>query len=87
MNEPNGTLQWRVEQMELQMRGVPERMAVIELKLSEVTSAAERIANNLQSRDETQARERKSDRRWLIGTVLSATLIVISAMAILVPNL
>ena len=62
--------------------------------LGELKDAVESIEQTITGRAEqrlvereTAARERKLDRRWMVGTILTATGLVIAAMAILLPTL
>lgn len=62
--------------------------------LAELKDAVESIEKTITGRAvqrleerEAAARERKLDRRWMVGTVMFATGLVISAMAILLPTL
>ena len=62
--------------------------------LGELKGAVESIERTITGRAEQRvaereaaARERKLDRRWMVGTILFATGLVISALAILLPTL
>lgn len=61
-----------------------ERVAVSVKRANECLKKQEALEQYLQGRDREQAKERKVDRRWLIGTVLSASALVIAALGLLV---
>lgn len=41
------------------------------------------LRSHLEKREETQRRERKADRRWLVGTVLSSAALIVAAIQVL----
>lgn len=41
------------------------------------------LRKSLERREETQRLERKSDRRWLVGTVLTSAALIIAALQVL----
>lgn len=62
--------------------------------ISEIKQALQSVERTITGRvqeryaeREAAARERKIDRRWMVGTILTATGLVIAAMAILLPTL
>jgi hypothetical protein len=42
------------------------------------------LKTDLREREKQQVAERKADRRWLVGTVLTSTMLIITAIGILV---
>lgn len=70
----------RIAAMEVEMSGLREDVN----ELKELFSA--RVRERAHERDRSRE-ERKSDRRWLIGTTATAAGLVIAAMAILLPAL
>lgn len=58
----------------------------MQLALAEAKGARSELADlrkSLQDRAEAQRLERKSDRRWLIGTVLTSAALIIAALQVL----
>lgn len=83
------------------MDGIPERMVALEQQVSAVrtdTTELLRGLRNLEERLEERAAqrqeereaqriERKMDRRWMVGTLLAATALIVSAVGLLVSQL
>jgi hypothetical protein len=44
----------------------------------------EKLRASISEREEGQRRERKADRRWMLGTVLTASLLIVAAIGLLV---
>lgn len=84
----------RLDRRIMAIEVVPLRMAAMEVEITGLAADVaevkkmilDRAEQRLQERD-TSARDRKSDRRWLVGTVGTAASLVIAAMAILLPSL
>lgn len=84
----------RLDRRILAIEHVALRYAVIDVELSTIkedvaelkTLFATRAVERARERD-TSARDRKADRRWMIGVISTATGLVIAAMAILLPAL
>jgi predicted RNA-binding protein with PIN domain len=73
------------------LRRVPEDLAITKERAAtairssrECLSAVERVESTIQQREREQSKERKSDRRWLIGTVLTSAALIIAALGLLV---
>jgi hypothetical protein len=66
---------------------VQSDIAEIKDSIAEVKKVIERRADERVEERKSLDHERKTDRRWYIGTVLAALGLVIAAMAILIPIL
>lgn len=100
MNPPeNGTKQ-ALSNLEEQVRRLwqdkasAEALAYAVEDIREIKTALQSVERTITGRAaeranerESAARERKMDRRWMVGTILTATGLVIAAMAILLPTL
>lgn len=64
-----------------------ERAAAGARKAVECLAAVEKLEGVFHEREREMARERKSDRRWMIGVGLTCAGLVISAMAILIGHI
>lgn len=71
-----------------------EKIAVMEATLKTVGEDAsacresiEKLRENLDGAARTQVTERKADRRWLIGTCLSAAALILAALGLLLAHL
>ena len=93
MNEPHIDPA-RFEDLVRRVNGIPERVGVLEAKLAnldadlaEIKGTMNAMVRRLEHRDREQAAERKSDRRWLIGTAIAVFGLLLSAGALLVGQL
>jgi hypothetical protein len=59
-----------------------ERVGLAIKRSNDCLTAVENLEAYLHRRDEEQARERKSDRRWLVTTGLSSAGLVVAALAV-----
>lgn len=76
------------------MDDLPDRMTRIEERLGPVAEDAagclarlDALTERLAERENMQRKERQSDRRWLIGSALTAAGLVIAALGILADKL
>lgn len=76
------------------VKRIPEDMATMRERLglaikrsNDCLHKHEELEDFLHQRDREQARERKSDRRWLVGTGLSSAGLVIASLALLADKL
>ena len=72
------------------VRKIPEDLAVTKERVSvsikrsnECLQKQEQLDDYLHERDREQARERKNDRKYLTGTVISSAAVVIAALGLL----
>ena len=84
----------RFEDLVRRVNGVPERVGVLEANfsnlsgdLAEIKATQDALVKRLEHRDREAAAERKSDRRWLIGTAIAVFGLLLSAAALLVGQL
>lgn len=73
------------------LRHMPEDLAITKERAATAIrssnnclSAVERLEGAIQQRERENAQERKSDRRWLLGTVLTSAALIIAALGLLV---
>lgn len=64
-----------------------ERAAAAIKRSTECVKIVDDLELYLRNRDEAQAKERKTDRRWLVGTVLSSAGLIIAAVSLLAEKL
>jgi chromosome segregation ATPase len=83
-------LERRMEKLQETVSELSSKLAVIEERVNSAIvsvntclSKYEDLDEYLHRREEYQLKERKSDRRWLVGTVLSSAALVIAALGVL----
>lgn len=90
------TFGWRLRELETDMDKKASKEALgyviqdissIRQDIGEIKKVISARAGERQAEMKEQARERKIDRRWMIGTIFTAVGLVIGAMAILLPAL
>lgn len=76
------------------MRDVPAKLAEIAVEFRNLSTdvggcfdAIRESETKRELREEQQRRERKSDRRWMVGTILTSAALVIAAVGLLVGHL
>lgn len=76
------------------VRRLPEELAILRERVgaaikrsTDCVNRQEQLARDLQKREKEQSDERKSDRRWLVGTFIAASGLVVTALAILVDKI
>lgn len=105
MGDEDVALGFRVAQLERRVNGIPEKIAVFEVRLVEIGTGLSHLERGqekareaieaemrtvkeaLERREAEKARERKADRKWLVGTGLTSAALVVTALALLGPNL
>lgn len=65
-----------------QISNLREKLLEIRRDLDGLHDALRSFKDELSSREQAQVKERKSDRRWMIGTVIASTSVIIGALAI-----
>lgn len=68
--------------MRTEMAGLRQKVDDVSEDTHTCVASLDNLKTDLQKRSENQAKERKADRRWMIGTVLATASIVIAALAI-----
>jgi hypothetical protein len=76
------------------MRNLPERLAEFAVELRNLRKdvghcfeAIRAAEDKREKRDDEQRRERKADRRWIVGSAMTAASLVIAALALLADRL
>lgn len=72
--------------MAIALVGLREDLQECTAAVKAVKAEVEKDRAELRAREEALRRERKLDRRWMVGTVLVAAGLVISAMALLLQH-
>ena len=75
-----------IRQFAPMVREVDDLKHQLKLALAEARGAREDLAGlkkSLEDRAELQRQERKTDRKWLIGTVLASAMLIIAAIQVL----
>lgn len=76
----------RVEKLEERAEALSAgevRLRILENSLTEVSRGQAALVEKLDKRREEAQQERKSDRRWLVGTALTSAALVIASMNLL----
>lgn len=64
-----------------------ESVATLGRDVREIKTQLSELLALIEKRQEAAGKERKSDRRWMIGTSLTAAGLVIAALGIILPHL
>ena len=80
----------RFASMEKRINGLPDRVTRMETDfrnfdadLTELKAASHAIVARFEHREQEQIKERKQDRRWLVGSSFTAAGLVIAALGLL----
>lgn len=65
-----------------QIANLREKLLEIRRDLDGLHDSLRAFKQELEARERTQVQERKSDRRWMVGTVIASTSVIIGALAI-----
>jgi glutathione S-transferase len=84
----------RLDDLLRRVNGTPERVTRLEEQfhnfdadLAELKTASHSLVVRLEHREQEQAKERKQDRRWLVGSCFTAAGLVIAALGLLADRL
>jgi hypothetical protein len=84
----------RFAALEKRVNGMPEKVIRLEQQfadfdadLAELKTASHALVVRLEHREHEQAKERKQDRRWLVGSCFTAAGLVIAALGLLADKL
>ena len=81
----------RLDDLVRRVNGMPERVIRMEQQfanfdadLAELKAASHALVVRLEHREQEQVKDRKQDRRWLVGSSFTAAGLVIAAVSLLV---